>query len=143
MGNDHEQLILHTEIRWLSRGKILQRFFELRDEVRVFLLETRFAGLLTDFSWLSRIAYLATYLAKYLNILNLSLQGIYIDVFHAEDKIEATIKKFEICAIRVEKNSFSNFPTLQAFLESSYEYLSQEVKNEISEHLLLKIFSST
>ncbi|KAL5246209.1 hypothetical protein ACI65C_013617 [Semiaphis heraclei] len=52
------------------------------------------------------------------------------------DKIEATIKKFEIWAIRVEKNSFSNFPTLQSFLESSCECLSQEVKSEISEHLL-------
>ncbi|XP_025207725.1 zinc finger BED domain-containing protein 5-like, partial [Melanaphis sacchari] len=135
MGSDHVQLILHTEIRWLSRGKILQRFFELRDEIRVFLLETRFVGLLTDFSWLSRIAYLAD-VFEYLNTLNLSLQGIYIDVFHVEDKIEATIKKFEIWAIRVEKNSFSNFPTLQSFLESSCECLSQEVKSEISEHLL-------
>ncbi|XP_050528105.1 zinc finger BED domain-containing protein 5-like [Daktulosphaira vitifoliae] len=137
MGSDHVQLILHTEIRWLSRGKILQRFFELRDEVRVFLLETRFVGLLTDFSWLSRIAYFAD-VFEYLNTLNLSLQGIYIDVFHVEDKIEATIKKFEIWAIRVEKNSFSNFPTLQSFLESSCECLSQEVKSEISEHLLSK-----
>ncbi|XP_025192680.1 zinc finger BED domain-containing protein 5-like [Melanaphis sacchari] len=135
MGSDHVQLILHTEIRWLSRGKILQRFFELRDEIRVIFLETRFVGLLTDISWLSRIAYLAD-VFEYLNTLNLSLQGIYIDVFHVEDKIEATIKKFEIWAIRVEKNSFSNFPTLQSFLESSRECLSQEVKSEISEHLL-------
>jgi len=135
MGSDYVQLLLHTEIRWLSRGKILQRFFELRDEVRVFLLETRFVGFLTDFSWLSRIAYLAD-VFEYLNTLNLSLQGIYVDVFHVEDKIEATIKKFETWAIRVEKNSFSNFPTLQAFLESSCECLSQEVKCEISEHLL-------
>jgi len=35
-----------------------------------------------------------------------------------------------------EKNSFSNFPTLQAFLESSCECLSQEVKSEVSKHLL-------
>ncbi|KAL4152759.1 hypothetical protein QTP88_000592 [Uroleucon formosanum] len=112
-----------------------QRFFEQRDEVRVFLLETRFVGLLTDFSWLSRIAYLAD-VFEYLNTLNLSLQGIDIDVFHVEDKIEATIKKFEIWAIRVEKNSFSNFPTLQSFLESSCECLSREIKSEISEHLL-------
>jgi hypothetical protein len=49
-------------------------------------------GLLTDFSWPSRIAYLAD-VFEYLNTLNLNLQGIYIDVFHVEDKIEATIKK--------------------------------------------------
>lgn len=75
-------------------------FFELRDEVRVFLLETRFVDLLTDFSWLCWIAYLAD-VFEYLNVLNLSLQGIYIDVFHVEHKIEATIKKFEIWAKRI------------------------------------------
>jgi hypothetical protein len=79
------------------------------------------------------IAYLAD-VFEYLNTLNLSLQGIYIDVFHVEDKIEATIKMFKIWAIRAEKNSFSKFPTLQAF--SSCECLSQEVKSKISEHLL-------
>jgi len=36
---------------------------------------------------------------------------MYIDVFYVEDKIEETIKKFEIWAKRVEKNSFGNFLT--------------------------------
>lgn len=39
--SEHEQLHIHTEVRWLSRGRILTRFFELRDEVRVFLLDTK------------------------------------------------------------------------------------------------------
>jgi hypothetical protein len=39
IGSDHEKLLLHTEVRWLSRGKILSRLFELRDEARIFLLE--------------------------------------------------------------------------------------------------------
>lgn len=32
MSSDHENLILHTKVRWLSRGKMLSRLFELRDE---------------------------------------------------------------------------------------------------------------
>jgi hypothetical protein len=29
MGSNHERLLLHSEIRWLSQGKILTRLFEL------------------------------------------------------------------------------------------------------------------
>lgn len=136
MESVHMQLLLHTEIRWLSRGKILERFFELRDEVRVFVLETKCSNSLTDFDWLCMAAYLAD-IFEHLNVLNLKLQGHYVDIFRVEDTIEAIIKKFQVWANRVEKNSLSNFPTLQNFLklESADNKLSEKVKTEISEHL--------
>ncbi|XP_072400241.1 zinc finger BED domain-containing protein 5-like [Diabrotica undecimpunctata] len=49
IGSEHEHLI-HMEVRWLSRGRILTRFFELRDEVCVFLFDTKYPDVLTDFS---------------------------------------------------------------------------------------------
>ena len=37
MGADHLCLMFHTEARWLSRGKIIQRLFEFREELLMFL----------------------------------------------------------------------------------------------------------
>ena len=42
MGSEHNTLLLLTEVRWLSRGKVLSRLFELRSEVQIFLLESKF-----------------------------------------------------------------------------------------------------
>ncbi|GFW21954.1 SCAN domain-containing protein 3 [Trichonephila clavipes] len=37
MGTENRCLLLHTEIRWLSRGKLLLRVFELREPLQIFL----------------------------------------------------------------------------------------------------------
>ncbi|GBO20389.1 Zinc finger BED domain-containing protein 5 [Araneus ventricosus] len=39
----HTSLLLHPEIRWLSRGKCLIRLFKLRNEVGIFLRDNDFS----------------------------------------------------------------------------------------------------
>ena len=78
IGSEHVQLLLHTEVRWLSRGRVLTRLFELHWEVQMFLQDKQFplSNLDENSKWLSQLAYLSDIFSR-LNDLNLGLQGLY------------------------------------------------------------------
>ncbi|KAF2364252.1 hypothetical protein FHG87_004991 [Trinorchestia longiramus] len=42
LGSEHSVLLFHSEARWLSRGRVLTRFLDLRKEIKVFLEESHF-----------------------------------------------------------------------------------------------------
>ena len=72
---EYGDLLLHTEKRWLSRGRILKRFLSLLSEVKEFMLSKgEDASLLEEPEWLLDLAFL-TDLTKKLNHLNRELQG--------------------------------------------------------------------
>ncbi len=74
VGTNHRCLLLHSEIRWLSRGRVVQRIFELRDEVKKFLEERNFQYFesLND-SFFIKVSHLAD-IFNQINSLNRSLQ---------------------------------------------------------------------
>ena len=39
MGSEHSIILLHTEVRWLSHGLVLNRVLELRTEVEILLCD--------------------------------------------------------------------------------------------------------
>ena len=90
-------MLLHAEVRWLSRGRSLKRLLLLKDEIGIFLTERKreFAAFFQNDLWLSKLCYLSDIFAK-LNDLNLSLKGKNCDIFTSNDKIESFIKKISI-----------------------------------------------
>ena len=77
MDADHTELLYQTQICWLSKGNMLSRIFELREEVKWFLVAKQKHDLLLAFGGDGFSTYLA-YLAdifEALNQLNKKLPG--------------------------------------------------------------------
>ncbi|KAK2814323.1 hypothetical protein Q5P01_000615 [Channa striata] len=72
LGADHSDMPYHTEVRWLSRGKVARRCFELREEIWIKKFQCELAFLCD--------------IMNHLDTLNLKLQGrahVITDMYNA------------------------------------------------------------
>ena len=90
MEASNKRLLFHNETRWLSRGRVLSRVFELRKELGIFFLEEKDqrAAKFFDNFWLAKLTYMAC-IFEHLNKLNISLQGKDSDIFKSTGKVNA------------------------------------------------------
>ena len=97
MGAEHEVLLYHTKVRWLSRGQVLKRLFELRKEVSAFLKNKnlKYSNWFDNEKFFLGLAYLVD-IFSHLNEMNLSIQGFGVIVMEASKKIRGFHDKLSL-----------------------------------------------
>ena len=113
MGSEFEVLLYHSNVRWLSREKVLNRVFAMRVELAMFLREHQHchADYFENSEFILILAYMAD-IFDALNHLNQQMQGGGVNIIEAEENLRAFQKKLPLWKRRTENDNFANFPLL-------------------------------
>ena len=105
-------IVYFLEVRWLSRGQMLKRFYDLRHVFKSFTVsKNKFVLELDDENWLTDLAFLVD-LTTHLSELNMCLQGENQLIKTMFQTIMAFQKKPKSWQAQIKANDFMHFTTL-------------------------------
>lgn len=140
LDSQYGSLLYYTEIKWLSRGLVLKRFFESLEEIDSFM-SSRGKPLpqLSSPDWIRDLAFLVD-LTMHLNMLNISLQGHSQVVTQMYDLIRAFLAKLCLWETHLARNNLAHFPTLKSVSRNESDGLNYipkivELKTEFQKRL--------
>ncbi|KAK1342149.1 hypothetical protein QTO34_016906 [Cnephaeus nilssonii] len=121
-------LLMYNNVRWLSRGKVLEHFVECFEEIKVFLDDKDLGNFpqLNDDKWVNTLMFF-TDLSVHINELNLKLQGFGKSIDIMFGYIKAFESKVKIFKRDVETKTYKYFRRVTKYSEKA----SAAVQNEM------------
>jgi hypothetical protein len=115
---EFKDLIFHTEVRWLSRGKVLERFIKLLPQVKEFIA-TRNESYeeLENKKWLLDLGFLVDLTVNF-NDLNLKLQEKNAYIADMISLINSFKNKLELFKTHLIRKSLSHFKYIKKIIEN-------------------------
>ncbi|CAI9736530.1 general transcription factor II-I repeat domain-containing protein 2-like [Octopus vulgaris] len=101
-----------AEIRWLSRGRTLKRFYDIREHVAAFLEVKGNLCINFDDKWMNVFSFLVDITHK-LNELNVRLQGKEKLIHNLFREVTAFQKKLDLWITQIADSNYAHFPCLQ------------------------------
>ncbi|KAI6648073.1 Zinc finger BED domain-containing protein 5-like [Oopsacas minuta] len=130
-------LLYHTEIRWLSKGNVLKRVLDHKEETTEFLKlqkRTHWHDLFENHEWITRLCYLCDIFER-LNTLNLSLQGKDSNIMDFVDKLSAFQAMLDLWRNKINSGRITMFSHLCCYVEDCEISISEALQNDIATHL--------
>ncbi|XP_076339961.1 zinc finger BED domain-containing protein 5-like [Tachypleus tridentatus] len=132
MNADHEVLLFYKAVRWLSKGNVINRVFEMNNEIKLFLETQERKDLVAHFedeAWNKRVAYQADIFDQ------LKPQGRETHVSLFQDSLRAFVSKVQNWRRKTNLGNIAMFEKLCRVTDESQIQLDQFLKDEITEHL--------
>ena len=131
MDSKFKCLLLYTQVRRLSRGKVLKRVCQLKAEICSFLdaqkKDLEFS--IRDELWWLQVQFIADLFEK-VNVLNSSLQGPSENTITATSTLTSFDEKLSLWKSKVSEENFDAFPTVS---KSPLKRIIPEILNTLSD----------
>ena len=139
--SDFKTLLLHTQVRWLSKGKAQKRVYILRKEISELLTNStaKDPTLRENFSnnqWIAALAFLVDIFEAF-NVVNKLLQGNDTNVIHCKDKMTAFSMKLDLWVTKTNACNFAPFPTMNSVLDEKEIAPEENLLDAMKWHLLM------
>ena len=126
-------------MRWLSRGNVAKRVYELRKELVGFFQQSNKCKILVTFSRHDFFILIYGYLVDIFdaqNMLNKSLQGKDLTVCEFIAKIKAFLEKLWLWKRNICSGTFSMFSTVTKFLSQNSQFETTRLLELVTKHLM-------